>query len=156
MVLKRFQNISSTFSSRHWQESREVWSSENTVSLLCSSRKRKLVSGVIACTSWVRPCQRAYECLGSHSGNKESVSSCSRRHRNGPGSLLRHTGPQSLHVSLLLWKKTRKVLMQRLPLLMQGLGSSRLEMAGKGQELPHSRTASKTASCHIFQPHGMD
>ena len=35
------------------------------------------------------------------------------------------------------------------PPLMQGPGYSRLQMAGKARSLPHSGTASKTASCHI-------
>lgn len=53
-------------------------------------------------------------------------------------------------------KKKKKSFNVELPLLMQGLGSSWLLMAGKGQELPHSRTDSKTASCHIFRTRGMD
>lgn len=52
--------------------------------------------------------------------------------------------------------KKEKGFNAELPLLMQTLGSSRQQMAGKGQELPHGGTASRTASCHIFRTRGMD
>lgn len=50
---------------RHWQESREAWPSENTVSSLFSSRKRKLVPGALTRTSRVRPCCGMHKHMGA-------------------------------------------------------------------------------------------